>query len=114
MLDLAIRFLIGGTFVTAFAALADVLRPKSFAGLFGAAPSVALATLVLTISKDGKEFATAECRSMILGSVSFLIYASVVSYCLRRHGTRTLPTTVLLLPLWLGLAFVLKFVEGGL
>jgi hypothetical protein len=28
--------------VTAFAILGDVLRPKSFAGLFGAAPSVAL------------------------------------------------------------------------
>jgi transposase len=31
--------------VSAFAALGDTLRPKSFAGLFGAAPSIALATL---------------------------------------------------------------------
>jgi hypothetical protein len=32
----------------------DVLKPKSFAGLFSAAPSVALATLPLTILSDGK------------------------------------------------------------
>ena len=32
-----------------FAILGDPLKPKSFAGLFGAAPSVALATLGLTI-----------------------------------------------------------------
>jgi len=39
-----VRFLAGGIAVSAFAALGDTLRPKSFAGLFGAAPSIALAT----------------------------------------------------------------------
>ncbi len=42
-----VRFLVGGIVVSAFAVLGDVLRPKSFAGLFGAAPSLALATLSL-------------------------------------------------------------------
>ena len=36
----------GERIVSAFAMLGDVLRPKSFACLFGAAPSVALATLI--------------------------------------------------------------------
>jgi hypothetical protein len=36
--DLILRFVIGGIVVSAFAALGDVLKPKSFAGLFGAAP----------------------------------------------------------------------------
>ena len=40
-----IRFLVGGVVVSLFAVLGDVLRPKSFARLFGAAPSVALATI---------------------------------------------------------------------
>jgi hypothetical protein len=35
-LDYAVRFLAGGLIVSAFAILGDVLRPKSFAGLFGA------------------------------------------------------------------------------
>ena len=51
--DIIIRFLIGGLFVTAFAMIGDLFKPKSFAGIFGAAPSVALATLALTLSKNG-------------------------------------------------------------
>jgi hypothetical protein len=47
LLDYLLRFAAGGLIVSAFAVLGDVLRPKSFAGLFGAAPSVALATLSL-------------------------------------------------------------------
>jgi hypothetical protein len=45
MTQIFVRFFIGGVVVSAFAVIGDVLRPKSFAGLFGAAPSVALATL---------------------------------------------------------------------
>jgi hypothetical protein len=44
--EVFIRFLIGGLFVSAFAVLGDGLKPKSFAGLFGAAPSVAFLGLV--------------------------------------------------------------------
>jgi len=36
------RFLVGGLGITHFAALGDVLKPKSLAGLFGATPSVAM------------------------------------------------------------------------
>src|ERR1039458_1830275 len=42
--ELIFRFLIDGTLVSAFALVGDAVRPKSFAGLFGAAPSIALAT----------------------------------------------------------------------
>jgi hypothetical protein len=47
--EIIIRFIVGGLVVSTFAVLGDILRPKSFAGLFGAAPSIALATLGLTI-----------------------------------------------------------------
>ncbi len=65
--DLIVRFIIGGLIVSLFAIIGDVLRPKSFAGLFGAAPSIALANLALTIAKNGAEYAAIEARSMILG-----------------------------------------------
>ena len=65
MKHLLLRFLIGGTLVSVFALIGDLLRPKSFAGLFGAAPSIALATLALTIATQGKEYAALEGRSMI-------------------------------------------------
>jgi hypothetical protein len=32
-----VRFLVGGAIVSLFAALGGVVRPKSFAGIFGAA-----------------------------------------------------------------------------
>ena len=47
MKETLLRFFIGGAVVSAFALLGDLFKPKSFAGLFGAAPSVALATLGL-------------------------------------------------------------------
>ena len=45
MTEYILRFIVGGAIVSAFATLGDMLKPKSFAGLLGAAPSVALATL---------------------------------------------------------------------
>jgi hypothetical protein len=54
MTQLVFRFAVGGLVVSLFAVLGDVLKPKTFGGLFGAAPSVALATLGLTILTDGK------------------------------------------------------------
>ncbi|MDI3253327.1 MAG: DUF3147 family protein [Bacillota bacterium] len=104
------RFLLGGTLVTLFAMLADVLRPKSFAGLFGAAPSIALATLTLTIVHEGRTAAALETRSMVPGALGFLVYAAMVSWTLRRWKTSTLWTTVLLMPLW----FVVSFSTAGL
>ena len=45
MSQILVRFLVGGAVVSAFAIIGDLLKPKSFAELFGDAPSVALATL---------------------------------------------------------------------
>jgi hypothetical protein len=57
MTPLIFRFVVGGIIVSIFAMLGDLLKPRSFAGLFSAAPSVALATLGLTILTDGKLYA---------------------------------------------------------
>jgi hypothetical protein len=48
-MQILIRFLIGGAVVSVFALIGDVLKPKSFAGLFGAAPSVAVAWSVVSV-----------------------------------------------------------------
>ena len=65
-MDYLIRFVAGGVLVSLFAMVGDVLRPKSFAGLFGAAPSVGLATLTLAFCKHGGMYVSIEGRSMIL------------------------------------------------
>jgi len=91
--------------VSVFAASGDVFKPKSFAGLFGAAPSVALATLGLTVATHGKLYAATECRLMIAGAVAFFVYAQCVSLILIRLKWPALPVTLLLIALWLVIAF---------
>ena len=105
-----IRFLVGGTVVSMFAMLGDVLKPKSFAGLFGAAPSVALATLSLTILADGKMYAATESRSMIGGSVAFFVYALASCQFMMRYRWPAAIATVSLISLWFAAAFVVWLV----
>ncbi len=102
--ELVARFLIGGAVISVFALLGEVLRPKSFAGLFGAAPSIALATVGMTIAREGKDYAAIEARSMVLGAVAFCMYAYAVSWVLMRWRTSTMWTTLGLLPVWLGVS----------
>lgn len=104
-----IRFLVGGAVVSAFAIISDLLKPKSFAGLFGAAPSVALATLGLTVAKEGSSYAATEARSMMAGAIAFFAYASLASWVMMRYKPKALWVTICAIPLWLGIAFGLWY-----
>jgi hypothetical protein len=105
MAQILIRFLIGGAVVSAFALLGDLLKPKSFAGLLGAAPSVALATLGLTVASDGALYAAREARSMVAGAIALFIYTSLVSWLMMRYKVRALRVTIFSMPVWAGVAF---------
>jgi hypothetical protein len=109
MRDLLLRFVIGGSVVTSFSILSDVLRPKSFAGLFGAAPSIALATIGLTIAKHGKAYVAVEARSMVVGSIAFFIYARLASLALLHREARSPVVTMGLLPVWFLTSFGLWY-----
>jgi uncharacterized membrane protein (GlpM family) len=100
MMQLVLRFIIGGFIVSLFAALGDVLKPKSFAGLFGAAPSVALATLGLTIASEGAIYAATEARSMIAGAVGFCLYALVCSRLMMKEHIHSTWATSSALIVW--------------
>jgi hypothetical protein len=76
--------------VSAFALVGDAVRPKFFAGLFGAAPSITLATLGLTVATEGRDYAAIEARSMITGAIAFFIYALIVSKVMFRYKPPTL------------------------
>jgi len=95
------RFVAGGFIVSLFAALGDVLKPKSFAGLFGAAPSVAVATLGLAILTEGPLYAADEARSMIAGALAFFIYAIVCSRLMKKYRMHSTLATTASLALWL-------------
>ena len=90
MIPILIRFLVSGAVVSGFAIIGDVLKPKSFAGLFGAAPSVGLATLGLTVATEGPSYAATEARSMMAGAVAFFFYASLVSWIMMRYKMKAL------------------------
>ena len=105
MTQIVIRFFVGGLVVSSFAIIGDILRPKSFAGLFGAAPSVALATLALTAAGNGPLYAAAEARSMIAAAIAFFAYASLVSWILIRRRSAAFWITIAAMPVWFGFAF---------
>jgi hypothetical protein len=107
-----LRFMIGGLFVSTFAVLGTILRPKSFAGLFGAAPSIALATLLLTIHYQGVTFAAVEARSMIFGAIAFFVYACVVRYSIMRFGLPASIVAAVGILVWLGVALGLRVAIG--
>jgi len=104
MEEVILRFLIGGVIVSAFAVTGDLFEPKSFAGIFGAAPSVALATLALTINSKGQDYAATELRSTIVGAVAFLFYAYLVGRILLKRNLPTLPICTALIVIWIAVA----------
>lgn len=112
MTEWILRFLIGGAVVSFFAVAGDVLRPKSFAGLFSAAPSVALATLGLAIHKEGRAYAAHEAACMMIGAAAFCVYAAGASWWLRRAQTSAHVVTLSLLPAWLAVALGIWALAG--
>jgi hypothetical protein len=112
-MDYVLRFVAGGVIVSAFAILGDVLRPKSFAGLFGAAPSVALATLALAFSKESPGYVATEGRSMVLGAVALAAYSFVVCQALMRLRLSALPATLAAMLVWLAVAVSLEQLLTG-
>ena len=104
MLEYGLRFLAGGIAVSAFAALGDTLRPKSFAGLFGAAPSIALATLLITLSQKGAPFVAVEGRSMIVGAFALAAYSWTVCALLKKFLLSSWTATIAALIVWFAIA----------
>jgi Protein of unknown function (DUF3147) len=98
--EYGLRFLAGGIAVSAFAMLGDILRPKSFAGLFGAAPSIALATLLITLSHKGAPFAAVEGRSMIVGAFALASYSWVVCVLLKKYLLSSWTATTAAMVIW--------------
>src|SRR5215213_9417258 len=60
------KFLAGGIVVVLFAVVSESFQPKRFAGLFSAAPSVLLASLIVTVLLKG----TAPASLLVSGAVA--------------------------------------------
>ena len=90
--ELLVRFFAGGAIVALFALLGEAFKTKTFSGLFGAAPSVAVVTLSIVLVTKGRDQAVTEARTMTFACVALLAYTATCVVLTRRHG----------LPVWLG------------
>jgi uncharacterized membrane protein (GlpM family) len=104
VLILAIKGVAGGTLVVAFALLSHALTPKRFAGLFSAAPAVALAGLTITLLDKGAHEAHQSSAGMIAGAAGMAVYAAAVIPLLRR--TRAPVASMSALGVWVVAAAV--------
>jgi hypothetical protein len=80
------KALCGGALVLAFAALSQGLKPKRFAGIFAAAPSVAIAGLSVGAAANGPAEQVAAARTMLAGAVALAVCAAVLVPVSRRWG----------------------------
>ncbi len=104
-MEYILRFFIGGLVVSLFAVIGGLFRPRSFSGIFGAAPTVALATLGLTFLKDGAIKVSIEGRSMMIGSAAMFIYSLIAGWLVLRRNMSSLPAALLAYLGWFAVAF---------
>jgi Protein of unknown function (DUF3147) len=80
-----VRFVAGGLAVLLFSAAGECFEPETFGGLFGAAPSVAIATLSIAFAQAGGRGAAGDARWMLLGCVALFAYTTAcIAVCRRR------------------------------
>ena len=86
VLLLAIRVLAGGCLVVAFAMLSDMLKPKMFSGLFGGAPSVATASLLVSGLAMGPAKDEKYGTGMIAGAIGLVAYSLAAALAVKHLG----------------------------
>jgi hypothetical protein len=78
------KSMLGGLAVVGFSLLGQAGHPKRFAGLFAAAPSVAVASLALTVAVKGPATTVPYAQGMLIGSAGMLAYCLVSLYLIER------------------------------
>jgi uncharacterized membrane protein (GlpM family) len=111
-LEFVVRFLVGGIIVSVFALLGDVLRPKSFAGLFSAAPTIALVTLGMAFQSESSDYVALQAQAMVFGSISLAIYGFLVCRLLMRRRWRAGLASSVAQIAWFGMSAGLLMVWG--
>src|SRR5256885_6290093 len=91
VLLIGLKALAGGTLVVAFAVLSDALKPKTFAGLFSAAPSVAVASLGVTTIAFGTGKAAQAAGAMVAGAIGLVTFCVAAMVLERRGGAPPRP-----------------------
>jgi hypothetical protein len=83
--EMAVRFVLGGLIVSMFSVTGEVWQPKTFSGIFGSAPSVAVASLALAFGSKTRGEVALLGRSMVIGAIALLIYGAVCVFATKRE-----------------------------
>lgn len=86
MVEVLLKALFGGLFVVVFALLCEVTTPKRFAGIFSAAPSVALGSLAVTLAAKGDHDVEVATIGMVAGALGLFAYSLAAVPALDRFG----------------------------
>ena len=78
----------GGLFVVAFALIGEIATPKRFSGVFSAAPSIALANLIVIALAKGAHEAQRQSPGMIVGAVAMTVACAIGVVLIRRYRAR--------------------------
>jgi len=107
--DLILRFFLGGVVVSVFSLLGDMFKPKSFAGLFSAAPSIALGTIGLTLMHQGADYAAVEGRSMVAGAIALFLYSQLLCWLMIRYRFSAVMVSISTIVVWFASALGIWF-----
>lgn len=72
--------------MVAFALIGEVVSPKAFSGLFASAPSVALASLSVTVVAEGTSKAHQDAVGMVVGGVAMVVCCIVAVVVIPKAG----------------------------
>ncbi|MFJ2032704.1 DUF3147 family protein [Streptosporangium sp. NPDC087985] len=99
VVEVLFKAVMGGLFVLMFAALAEMVAPKKLAGVFSAAPSVALGSLLVTVMFTGMADVRIAATGMQIGAAAFILYCLVAVPLLKIWGAW--PGALAALGIWL-------------
>jgi hypothetical protein len=106
----AVKALIGGLAVVGFSLLGEAAKPKRFAGLFAAMPSVAIASLAITVLQKGPAGTGPYAEGMLIGCAGMLAYCLLSLYLIDR--VHALMGSLLSWIAWFAVAGGLYFAVG--
>lgn len=107
VLILVCKTAVGGLLVVAFALLGETLKPKRFAGLFSAAPAVAIAGMTVTLLSKGSHDVRESAIGMLAGCAGMTAYAAAAMLLLRRMPARA--ASALAMTVWVAVAGVIAW-----
>lgn len=99
VLIIVIKGLAGGAMVVLFSAIGEAVRPRGLAGITSAAPSIALASLLVALIASGATTAYELALGMIAGAAAMIAWCLVGVEGLKRLGA--LKGSVLTTGVWL-------------